>query len=161
MNYRNTQRSQSRVYGTIIFSTSDRILVVQGRETGKWSFPKGHKNNVSESPLECALRETWEECGLTLGKGYLEMIQLAAGRYFVYRLEDEPKLLSHDNNEIMDMRWVELEKLGDLNNNCDIRSYIMRGHMERHKKELALHEKMETYGLGSLVAELEKLSVVV
>jgi 8-oxo-dGTP pyrophosphatase MutT (NUDIX family) len=159
MNHRNLTRNQNRVYGTIIFSSAGRILIVQGRETGKWSFPKGHKNNAEEQPLECALRETWEESGLLLGKGYLEMLQLAAGRYFVYRLEDEPALLSHDNNEIMDMRWVPLDSLATHNNNCDIRSYLMRGHMERHKKELALHEKMEKYQLDMLSTSMGLISV--
>jgi len=161
MNHRNSQRSQNRVYGTIIFSADGRILIVQGRETGKWSFPKGHKNDVKEAPLECALRETWEESGLILGNEYLEMLQLAAGRYFVYRLEDEPTLLSHDNNEIMDMRWVELDSLGGMNNNCDIRSYIVRGHMERHKKELAFHEKMENYGITTMISGMENVALIV
>ena len=159
MNRRNLTRNQNRVYGTIIFSSTGRILIVQGRETGKWSFPKGHKNNDEEPPLECALRETWEESGILLGKGYLEMLQLAAGRYFVYRLEDEPKLMSHDNEEIMDMRWVGLDCLADYNNNCDVRSYLIRGHMERHKKELALHEKMENYQLKMLSTSFGLITV--
>lgn len=159
MNRRNLTRNQNRVYGTIIFSSTGRILIVQGRETGKWSFPKGHKNNEEEPPLECALRETWEESGILLGKGYLEMLQLAAGRYFIYRLEDEPSLLSHDNVEIMDMRWVPLDALSTYNNNCDVRSYLMRGHMERHKKELALHEKMENYQLEMLSTSVAMITV--
>jgi len=48
------------VYGTIIVSPDDKFLVVKGRQTGKWSFPKGH-SYLEETELECALRETYEE----------------------------------------------------------------------------------------------------
>ena len=126
----------TRVYGCIIFSSHGRILIVQGRETGKWSFPKVHKSFVKEQPLDCAQRETWEETGIQLGNDYLEVLQLAAGKYFVYKLDAEPVLQTHDQEEIMDMRWVELGDLEGFNNNCDIRSYIMRGHLVRHKEEL-------------------------
>jgi 8-oxo-dGTP pyrophosphatase MutT (NUDIX family) len=115
---------------------------VQGRETGKWSFPKGHKSTANEQPLDCAQRETWEETGILLGKNYLEVLQLAAGKYFIYKLEDEPTLSTHDEAEIMDMRWVDLMDLDGFNNNCDIRSYIMRGHLARHKEELCRQSLM-------------------
>lgn len=132
----------TRVYGSIIFSSQGRILIVQGRETGKWSFPKGHKSTANEQPLDCAQRETWEETGISLGKNYLEVLQLAAGKYFIYKLEDEPVLSTHDEAEIMDMRWVDLDNLDGFNNNCDIRSYIMRGHLARHKEELCRQSLM-------------------
>jgi 8-oxo-dGTP pyrophosphatase MutT (NUDIX family) len=132
----------TRVYGSIIFSSHGRILIVQGRETGKWSFPKGHKSTPHEQPLDCAQRETWEETGISLGKNYLEVLQLAAGKYFIYKLEDEPMLKTHDEAEIMDMRWVDLDNLDGFNNNCDIRSYIMRGHLARHKEELCRQSLM-------------------
>lgn len=152
--------SHNRVYGTIVLSSKGRVLIVQGRETGKWSFPKGHKNKNAEPALDCALRETWEETGLTLGKDYLEILQLAAGKYFVYKVEEELKLETHDSKEIMDMRWTELNNLENFNNNCDVRSYIMRGHMLRHKGELALSKKMELQGvMANLIEKFEAVAL--
>jgi 8-oxo-dGTP pyrophosphatase MutT (NUDIX family) len=134
---------RSRVYGSIVFSSRGQVLLVQGKTTGKWSFPKGHKNDPDETALECAMRETWEETGLTLADNFLEIIQLAAGKYFVYRLEEDPMLMTYDKKEIMDMCWADLSALEKFNANCDIRSYIMRGHMARHKDDLALLNKMK------------------
>jgi 8-oxo-dGTP pyrophosphatase MutT (NUDIX family) len=157
-----TKGNHNRVYGTIILSSKGRILIVQGRETGKWSFPKGHKNKNAEAALDCALRETWEETGLSLGKNYLEILQLAAGKYFVYKVDDELILETHDSKEIMDMRWTELNNLENFNNNCDIRSYIMRGHMLRHKDELALSKKMELHGvMENLIDKFNGVAIVV
>lgn len=39
----------------------------------EWGFPKG-KRNVSESPLECAVREMQEETGLFYNQGYTSII---------------------------------------------------------------------------------------
>ena len=40
-----------------------KYAMVQGRHTGKWSFPKGHSNE-GEKPVECMLREVAEETGI-------------------------------------------------------------------------------------------------
>jgi len=57
-----------KVFGTICISENNRILLVRGAKTGKWSFPKGHLK-MSEMGQECALRELREETGLDL-KGH-------------------------------------------------------------------------------------------
>ncbi len=52
-----------KVYGTICISNEGRVLLVRGRLSGKWSFPKGHMEPF-ESGNECALRELFEETGI-------------------------------------------------------------------------------------------------
>ena len=125
--------STQKIYGSIIYSSDNKLLVVQGRKTGKWSFPKGHKNE-EETAYDCSLRETYEETGLLLKGNYLEELQLAAGKYFVYKLEDKPDLISYDDSEIMNLCWVDLNDLRFYHYNCDIRSYIMNAHDIRHNK---------------------------
>lgn len=39
-------------------------LILKARWGNHWSFPKGHVNR-NESPLKCALRETFEETGIS------------------------------------------------------------------------------------------------
>lgn len=136
-------KSMCRVYGCIVFSTTGRLLIVQGGQTQKWSFPKGHKYEF-ESAHDCALRETWEETGLKLDSlNYVENLQLAAGRYYVYKLENEPAINTCDTNEIIDMRWVKLEDLQNYNYNCDIKSYLMRGHDKRHNINMTFMQSIE------------------
>lgn len=122
-----------KIYGSIIYSSENRLLIVQGRKTGKWSFPKGHKME-GETAHECSLRETYEETGLIIEDAYIEELQLAAGKYFVYKLSYEPALISYDTDEIMNACWVSLESLRTYLYNCDIRSYIMQAHDLRHNK---------------------------
>lgn len=122
-----------KIYGSIIYSSESRLLIVQGRKTGKWSFPKGHKTE-EESSHECSLRETYEETGLLIKDKFIEELQLAAGKYFIYKLKDEPVLISYDLNEIVEARWVSLVELRNYHYNCDIRSYIMNAHDIRHNK---------------------------
>ena len=87
-----------------------------------------------ETAHECSLRETYEETGLLIQDSYIEELQLAAGKYFVYKLSYEPALISYDTDEIMNACWVSLESLRTYLYNCDIRSYIMQAHDLRHNK---------------------------
>ena len=48
--------------GIILRDSGRRILLVLGREHGKWSFPKGMLDN--DNPKTCAVREMKEETGL-------------------------------------------------------------------------------------------------
>ena len=51
------------VYGCILLSPDmKKILLVCNWKGKSWGFPKG-KVNENETPLNCALRETFEECG--------------------------------------------------------------------------------------------------
>ena len=57
--------NKSRCYGGIIkCTTTGKYLLVKGF-TGKWSFPKGHREK-NETPLDCAKREIYEETGIQL-----------------------------------------------------------------------------------------------
>jgi 8-oxo-dGTP pyrophosphatase MutT (NUDIX family) len=57
------------------------FLLLRGTDTGVWSFPKGHAETRDRGdPLATAIRETWEETGLLIGKpGSLPVRTLDAG----------------------------------------------------------------------------------
>ena len=77
---------QSKTYGGII-KKSGKYALVQGRHTGKWSFPKGHSNK-GEKPIECTLREVAEETGIDKLPYPSDYIQVGYGKYFVFNLKN-------------------------------------------------------------------------
>jgi 8-oxo-dGTP pyrophosphatase MutT (NUDIX family) len=111
-----------KTYGAIILATADdgqiRYALVQGRYTGKWSFPKGHANE-GEAPIACTKREVTEETGLEELPEPIEYIQVGYGTYHVFHISSLLPLCPHDTNEIMDTRWVTLEEMRALPLNAD------------------------------------------
>ena len=62
--FRKPRPGYAEVYGAIIHCrATGAFCFVQGRRTGKWSFPKGHLKESNESPFECVTREVGEEIG--------------------------------------------------------------------------------------------------
>ena len=111
------------VYGTIIVSPGDKILVVKGRKSGKWSFPKGH-SYLEETELECAIRETYEETGLQLSEYFQRTLYLSTGNYFLYSYDSEPFCTTKDSKEIQEIKWASIQELRSMNVNIDINTFL-------------------------------------
>jgi 8-oxo-dGTP pyrophosphatase MutT (NUDIX family) len=114
-----------KVFGCICLSKSRKILVVKGRDTQIWSLPKGHVEG-RETDHECALRELFEETGITPKTNYASYKKLTAGGYFVYVFDDEPMPIPLHTNEIQEARWMSFEELADLNCNVDLSTFGRR-----------------------------------
>lgn len=113
-----------RCFGGILRYTN-QYLVVKGRKTGIWSFPKGHCR-PGEEPLECARREIQEETGLHLAQPPLKAQRLRGGYYFVF---DLPQLLPthpEDQEEVAETRWVTREEMSYLIGNAGIKDFLER-----------------------------------
>lgn len=102
-----------------------KYAMVQGRYTGKWSFPKGH-SNPDESPYQCAIREVVEETGMKYFPDPVDTIPLAFGQYYVFDFDQEFILVPEDANEIMDTRWVTLQEMAEMKLNADANEYKRR-----------------------------------
>lgn len=115
-----------QVYGTIIVSPYGRVLLVQGRETSKWSFPKGHI--TEDDTLRCAIRETYEETGIVLPYVIRPRFTFTAGKYYLYYLDHEPDVKIGDSKEIMNYGWYGEEELksGKLLCNVDVSVFVKR-----------------------------------
>jgi len=119
---------QYRVYGCICISSDDRIALVKGALTGKWSFPKGHMENT-ETSIACAHRELSEETGINISShsitpvGYRKFSKEGGG-YFIYRFEDEPTLVARNNAEILECGWFTEEEMKNMPCNKDINSFL-------------------------------------
>jgi len=124
--------NQTFVYGSVVITSTRKVLVVKGRKSGKWSFPKGHAEQ-HETELDCALRETHEETGLQLSKKFDRTLQLATGVYFLYLLENEIQCTPNDTNEITELSWVPIHTLKYMNVNVDINTFLRSyGHQYIH-----------------------------
>ena len=50
--------------GLILLTPDLKVLIVQDAKTGKWGFPKGHREAQDNGDLETACRELLEETGI-------------------------------------------------------------------------------------------------
>ncbi len=88
--------------------------------TKKWGqvyAPPGGKFEEGESPLDCVLREFYEETGLTLKKPKLQGISywkdMAEGIIFIYVAEEFEGNLKEETEEGC-IKWIDLEDLFNL-----------------------------------------------
>jgi 8-oxo-dGTP pyrophosphatase MutT (NUDIX family) len=134
--FQNYQPPTFKVFGAICVSNQDRILLVRGRRSQIYSFPKGHLKD-GELAEGCAARELLEETGLrTQGKS-MGFYKFSAGSYFLYQFGDEPTPEPKDTWEIDDARWVKLEELDRLPVNVDVSWFrsVMKARGKYKKKE--------------------------
>jgi len=114
-----------KVFGTICMTPQNKILLVKGRRSGKWSFPKGHKES-GETYLECAQRETLEEAGIDLS-GHIPVAshRLCVGEYYFYEIEEQRPCIN-DAHEIVDVRWMSLTEVRSSQCNVDVSAFLSR-----------------------------------
>jgi 8-oxo-dGTP pyrophosphatase MutT (NUDIX family) len=117
---------RAKIYGGIICAYDDgkkEYALVQGRHTGKWSFPKGHSNE-GETPMECTKREIWEETGIDNLPDPIEYLKVGYGYYYLFVVPMKFHLYPHDTNEIMKTAWVSMEEMAAMSLNADVNQYI-------------------------------------
>lgn len=110
-----------QVYGVICLNTSGNVLLVKGKRSKLWSFPKGHCES-NESDIQCAKREFYEETGLTLPSldVFSNKHKMKGGVYFIHTIEDEPTPEPVDSREIEEAKWFSLHKIPTLDTNIDV-----------------------------------------
>lgn len=112
------------VYGSILIDPSLKwcLMVKCHRDYG---FPKG-KINKNENPIECAIRETFEETGYDISSKidkneYLEWDckTKIKGFYIIYNVDLNTKFYPQNQGEILDYKWFPVHRLplGDNWNN--------------------------------------------
>lgn len=130
----------NQVYGTIFLTPNRSVLLVKGRHSGKWSFPKGHPNQ-GETEFEAAERETFEETGLRLSPYFDRIVHLATGTYYIVQT-DECKGYPTDTNEVSELRWIPLSKLKQFPVNVDVNTFL------RHYGTDYIQPTQRTFGQG-------------
>lgn len=108
-----------QVYGSIIINELGEVLLVYGRRSNKWSFPKGHCKE-RETDLECAKRELLEETGVVIDTPYTSYHKLKGGSYFVFPVSGEINIKTTDFREIQSVKWWPLNALPITDSNVDV-----------------------------------------
>ena len=118
--FRRPRPGYAEVYGAIIHCRSKgTFCFVQGRRTGKWSFPKGHLKEEAESPFECVTREVGEEIGCDDLPTPLKGMPLRVGYYYMFEVPTEFELAPRDVNEVGEAGWFTLDQMRQMNMNID------------------------------------------
>ncbi len=120
---------KSKVYGAIIRykdkNQETYYALIQGRYTGKWSFPKGHSNK-GEEPYDCVKREVYEETGIRDLPNPTAEKRIGFGYYYIFDVEIKYELKPQDKKEVMNQCWVTEKELDNLELNVDA-SYFKKG----------------------------------
>ena len=138
-----------KVFGAICVNNLGNVLLVRGKRSKKWSFPKGHcKGN--ETDIECALRELKEETGLILTNKYSSYHKLRGAGYFIFPIEGTPETTINDNWEIEEISWCPIKNLPQLDSNVDVSIFrtlmkTMRSDSDDSEDILEFIESTETY----------------
>jgi len=130
---------KSKVYGAIMRyrdknTNATYYALIQGRYTGKWSFPKGHSKK-GEEPYDCVIREIFEETGINNLPNSVEDYRIGFGHYYIFDVEMKYNLQPQDKNEVMNTKWVTVEEMNDLKLNVDA-SYFKRMMSEKSQEKL-------------------------
>lgn len=129
-----------KVYGAICVNNHGKILLVRGRKSQKWSFPKGHMER-GETAECCARRELWEETGLFIETPYTSFHKLFGGGYFVFPINGEPYVRAVDTKEIEECKWIPLHAITEDSFRCNIDLNIFRTIL-RGNEELGCEDYM-------------------
>ena len=104
-------------------------LLLKGRDSGVWSFSKGHTESVDNgSKLRTAVRETTEETGLRAGVEYDIMgnsIRFGKRPYWIGVVRGNPTI-SICSREHSEAKWCTWEDICNMHSNMDVRDWIKR-----------------------------------
>jgi len=110
-------------YGAILITEDGEVAVVHGKNSRKWSLPKGH-GLTSETPLQAAVRELKEEAGVDMrGVKPDDEIKFRCGIYFVFNVKQPIPLNPEDSNEIDSAMWCPLNRLPYLTGNSGLNAF--------------------------------------
>lgn len=120
--------------GTVILNEDKtKIMLVQNNYLKKeqnielWGIPKGSRIK-NETYADCAIRETYEETGITLPlKNSMLRIKIKNTFYFIYIMKNITNILIPvDKKEIYRVKWVDLDTINFNKVNLETKLFIKR-----------------------------------
>lgn len=120
----------NRCGGIIFNSEQNSVLMVLNKLSyqngeNKWGFPKGHKN-IGETNVNCARREIYEETGLSIpNEFFTKKLNFYNSLYYIIQIkQDISRFNIKDKNEIVDVKWFNLNSIRKFNFNRDVKEFL-------------------------------------
>jgi 8-oxo-dGTP pyrophosphatase MutT (NUDIX family) len=125
--------------GVILRNLTGQILLVCDSRSSRWGFPKGHPERCDKNlPLNTAVRECWEETGMTCNVDYvLEQVKprrIGKRLYFTGICNREKfDKTAIPAGEISDVRWWSLAEFVGKEDvlNSDLRCWIRKARFSK------------------------------
>ena len=134
----------------LINKNSEKVLVVLQSASKKWGLPKGQTENTDfECHYKTAERELFEETSilLTLNKHKLLFNYKVNDKiYYVVKIFNNiPFPKPQDNEEISDVKWIEIDQLDNFikNNECNRSLRILNDKINNKSIYLKLPDKKQ------------------
>lgn len=115
------------IAGGVIYNKNKGIVIVN-QNHDSWSLPKGHVE-IGEEPKNAAIREIWEETGISENKltyiaplGFYERMKIKKSELekdelrtiTIYLFTTEEESLHSHSAEIPEVRWVPINEVPDV-----------------------------------------------
>jgi 8-oxo-dGTP pyrophosphatase MutT (NUDIX family) len=140
----------------LLSSDLTQLLLVHDTRSGKWGFPKGHRETYDANDLATAVRECSEETGLVHGIDYVvhdEVFKISKGGssyLFRYALLNgaatKDRLRAGPAHEIAGLEWIPiatlLEAQSVLDGNKYLRAWIADVKANASKKAVYLFKSL-------------------
>ena len=112
--------------GAIIIDSSLNILMVKGREHGKWGLPKGKEKSNDKSLLNTAIREVYEETSIDITKyNIIKTVKCCSINFFIVKVPENIKFSPIDTKEVEEIRFYSINELHNLNLNSSAKNFII------------------------------------
>lgn len=138
--------------GIILFNEeTNEFLLVYGKKSNKWGFPKGHSEH-GETEIETATREFLEETGYTIDINQFswnKKFKIKNNIYFELNIKNKDSLFLKykeipDQNEILKLDWFHKDCINKIDfNNCNLglRNWIIRNKFLKYNNNDELIKK--------------------
>lgn len=106
--------------GAIIIDSAYNILMVKGREHGKWGLPKGKEKKYDKSLLSTAIREVYEETSIDITKyNILNQVTCCSVVFFIVQVPKNIFFQPIDTNEVEEIRFWDIRTVNELHLNLN------------------------------------------
>lgn len=113
---RNTEIVGAGIIAMYFEGNNIKILLVRGKQSGKWSFPKGHAE-PNEDIIQTAIREMREETAIEIEESQIDKrVKLGEYMFFLVRMYDQERVRRQES-EIIESKWMDYEDVMRLDIN--------------------------------------------
>ena len=113
---RNTKIVGAGIIAMHFEGSNIKILLVRGKQSGKWSFPKGH-TEPNEDIIQTGIREMREETGIEIEESQIDKrVKLGEYMFFLVRMYEQ-EYVRKQESEIIESKWMDYEDVMKLDIN--------------------------------------------